>query len=78
MSWETPVFCLIPDLTDYHSPTLYAQILIYFLDFDEQNSFSSRSSKSDSANQRNQGRVIFGLDQQKTTRQKVSDWFDKN
>ena len=45
---------------------------------DEQNSFSSRSSKSDSANQRNQGRVIFGLDQQKTTRQKVSDWFDKN
>ena len=45
---------------------------------DEQNSFSSKSSKSDSANQRNQGRVIFGLDQQKTTRQKVSDWFDKN
>ena len=45
---------------------------------DEQNSFSSRSSKSVSANQRNQGRVIFGLDQQKTTRQKVSDWFDKN
>ena len=45
---------------------------------DEQNSFSSSSSTSDSANQRNQGRVIFGLDQQKTTRQKVSDWFDKN
>ena len=45
---------------------------------DEQNSFSSRSSKSDSANQRNQGRVIFGLDQQKTTHQKISDWFDKN
>ena len=57
--------------------------IILFIILDEQNRMQEildelRSSKSDSANQRNQGRVIFGLDQQKTTRQKVSDWFDKN
>ena len=40
---------------------------------DEQNSFSSSSSNSDSTNQRNPGRVISGLDQQKTTCQKISD-----
>ena len=44
---------------------------------DEQNSYSSSSSNSESTNQRNPGRLIFGLDQQKTTSQKISDWFDK-